>query len=117
MDKIDLFPISTKITDGHISTIGGIDLTQLAELNGTPLYVYDAATVNGNYKHLRKSLDQQYRGRSQIAYASKAYLSLKFARKISGLQTSIDVVSLSELEIALNAGFSPDRIHLHGNNK
>jgi diaminopimelate decarboxylase len=117
MDKVDLFPVTAEISDGHISHIGGVDLVQLAELHGTPLYLYDAATVNGNYKNLRKYLDQQYQGRSQIAYASKAYLSLKFAHKMAGLQSAIDVVSFGELEIALSAGFPADKIHLHGNNK
>jgi diaminopimelate decarboxylase len=115
--KAELFPISTEMENGFITQIGGVELNQLADEFGTPLYLYDAKTVYSNFQTLRKLLDHHYSGVSQIAYASKAYLSLKFARKLANLQTAIDVVSLSELEIALKAGFAPEKIHLHGNNK
>jgi len=58
-----------------------------------------------------------YSGPGTIAYASKAYLSRKFASKIATEEVDLDVVSLTELRFALAAGFSPDRIHFHGNNK
>lgn len=113
----DLFPVSARFkSDGHIA-IGGIDIPTLAEEFGTPLYLYDAMTVNANFNRLKELLDDHYTGKSQVAYASKAYLSHEFARKLERTGAAIDVVSLSELEIALSAGFEPEKIHLHGNNK
>jgi len=117
MTRHELFPASCELSDDSPIRIGGVDLHRLVEEFGTPLYIYDAATISGNYSRLRVLLDHYYPETSRIAYASKAYLSLKFARKLVTLGASIDVVSRGEFEIALKAGFSPDRIHLHGNNK
>jgi diaminopimelate decarboxylase len=117
MEIKELFPISTIFDiDGGIS-VGGKNLPELAENYGTPLYIYDSLTVKQNYERLGELLTENYTGKSQIAYASKAYLSLEFARKLAQAGAAIDVVSMNELEIALAAGFTPDKIHLHGNNK
>lgn len=117
MNSKDLFPISTEIRDGSPECIGGVNLLKLVGEFGTPLYIYDAKTIKSNFHQLRLLLDHYYPETSRIAYASKAYLSLKFAQKLVNIGTSIDVVSKGEFEIALKAGFNPDRIHLHGNNK
>jgi diaminopimelate decarboxylase len=58
-----------------------------------------------------------YPGQSLVAYAAKAYFSLGFARQIARLGLGVDVVSLGELAIAKQAGFAPETVHLHGNNK
>lgn len=113
----DLFPASSTFGENGQITIGDVDLKSLAETYGTPLYIYDAATIKQAYSRLEEFLKQNYAGKSQIAYASKAYLSLEFAKKLARTGASIDVVSLSELEIALKAGFPPSKVHLHGNNK
>lgn len=117
MDIKELFPISTTFTPAGDIIIGGCSLSKLAGEYETPLYFYDAATIRHNYSRLNDLLTDNYSGTSQIAYASKAYLSLPFARMLAQTGAAIDVVSLSELKIALNAGFSPEKIHLHGNNK
>ena len=117
MTLIGIFPKTTLFeTDGSI-TIAGADLKSLADIYGTPLYLYDAATFKQAYSRLEELLNKNYAGKAQVAYASKAYLSFEFAKKLANIGASIDVVSLSELEIALASGFLPERIHLHGNNK
>ena len=50
-------------------------------------------------------------------YASKALLNKAICRIIQEEGLGLDVVSGGELFIALQAGFPPDRIYLHGNNK
>ena len=117
MTLIDLFPNTTRFeADGSI-TIAGADLKSLADTYGTPLYLYDAATFKHAYSLLEELLNKNYAGKAQVAYASKAYLSFEFAKKLANTGASIDVVSLSELQIALASGFLPEMIHLHGNNK
>jgi diaminopimelate decarboxylase len=115
--KMDLFPVSAEAQNGYVFRVAGIDLVQLARQYGTPLYLYDALTITQNYRYLQSLLVKYYPGKSEIAYAAKAYLSLKFARKLANFGASIDVVSAGELAVALDAGFSPEKIHLHGNNK
>ena len=114
---MDLFPVSAEAENGTIFRVAGIDLVQLVRQYGTPIYLYDALTITQNYQYLKSLLAEFYPGESEIAYAAKAYLSLKFARKLASIGASIDVVSAGELAVALDAGFIPEKIHLHGNSK
>lgn len=112
-----LFPLTAIMnTKGNIE-IGGSDLEVLASNFLTPLYVYDASTIRSNIDQINTALDDYYPEKSAIAYAAKAYFSYRFAEKLAAENVELDVVSLAELRIALKAGFNPDRIHLHGNNK
>ena len=50
--RLELFPITTTIEPGGLA-IGGCNLADLATEYGTPLYVFDAATLSeaaGEYK-------------------------------------------------------------------
>ena len=118
MNPVDtILPISAGRDSSGGLTIAGHALRPLAEQYGTPLYLYDAATVRQQAERLRDALQQNYSGNFEITYAGKAYLSAGFARKLSGLGLGVDVVSLGELSVARRAGFAPARVHLHGNNK
>lgn len=117
MNLIDLFPITTQNLGTAKCTIGGLNIVSLAQQYGTPLYLYDAATFTNAHNRLTTLLRSNYPGKHQVSYASKAYLSLKFAEKIASTGLSIDVVSINELKFALQSGISPEKIHLHGNNK
>ena len=112
-----ILPVTTKIDkEGKIS-IGGSDLHQLAADFGTPLYIYDAETIRQNIRTLQEALAENYPASKSVAYASKAYLSLQFARRIVNEPIDLDVVSLGEMIIARKARFDPERVHFHGNNK
>ena len=60
---------------------------------------------------------RHYPGTAQAAYASKAYLCTAIAQLFAEEGLDLDVVSGGELYVALRAGFPPERIHFHGNNK
>ena len=118
MDWLDLFPISTQgKQNGGGLRIGGCRVRDLAEEWGTPLYLYDAATLQAQVRLINRLLGEAYPGPALAAYAAKAYLSLRFARKLSAMGLGVDCVSLDELAIAGQAGFPVEKIHLHGNNK
>jgi diaminopimelate decarboxylase len=45
-----VWPIETALErNGHVR-VGGVDLVGLADRLGTPLYVYDAATIRDAYR-------------------------------------------------------------------
>ncbi len=116
-EDLYLFPVSAKITPaGHLS-ISNLDLEELADQYGTPLYIYDAATIRNQIDSLQCCLKTWYPGPASIAYAVKAYFSYAFARHIAPLGLGADVVSMGEILIANKAGLPRDGIHLHGNNK
>jgi diaminopimelate decarboxylase len=113
-----LLPLSASFDPEKSFSLAKHDLAGLARQYGTPLYVYDGATLRALYEQLRSLLGEHYPGPSEITYAAKAYLSLGFARKLAGLGgLGIDVVSLGELRVAQKAGFPARAVHLHGNNK
>ncbi len=118
MDTIEqLFPLTTERgPEGHLH-IAGHDLNDLAAKFGTPLYLYDAATVQNKVEKLKRLLKKHYPAQFEITYAAKAYFSLGLARRLAALGLGVDVVSLGELSVARRGGFAPHKVHLHGNNK
>jgi diaminopimelate decarboxylase len=93
--------------------VGGCDLVELARHHGTPLYVYDEATVRQRASEYRAAMD----GAGQVLYSAKAFASPQFLRVIAEEGLGLDVVSAGELHLALKSDFPRDRIHFLGNNK
>jgi diaminopimelate decarboxylase len=116
--RLELFPIHTGIDPENNSlTIGGIELARLAADYGTPLYLYDQATILDAIDRYRQTLAQAYPASSGLTYAGKAYLCLAIASWMSGQGLQIDCSSVNELHIAKQAGVPRDQIVQHGVNK
>jgi diaminopimelate decarboxylase len=96
--------------------IGGVDAVELAEQYGTPLYVLNADMVVERARAFQKAMAKYY-PQGEVIYASKALFSGAVAKLLKETGVSIDVVSGGELFVALKAGFPPERIFFHGNNK
>jgi diaminopimelate decarboxylase len=111
-----LWPVTAQRDDDGALRIGGVSLTALAANFGTPLYVYDVATIRAQCRRYRSALAASYE-HSRVVYAGKAGLSLALLALIADEGLALDVVSGGELFVALQAGFPPDQIAFHGNNK
>src|SRR5689334_4168765 len=92
--------------------IAGVDVRELAEAYGTPLFVIDEADFRGRAHAFAAAF-----GPSSVHYAAKAFLCTQVARWVAEEGLSLDVCSGGELAVALRAGFPAQRITLHGNNK
>lgn len=114
--EIFLHGTQTIGADGHLY-IGGSDTVRLSEAYGTPLYVYDTALIKRKIRSFRDAFAQHKDLKWQVAYASKAFSTLAMIQLVDDFGLSLDVVSGGELYTALKAGFPPERIHFHGNNK
>jgi diaminopimelate decarboxylase len=91
--------------------IAGLDVLELAEAHGTPLFVYDE-------EHLRSRCREAVAAFGDgVAYASKAFLCTAMAALVAEEGMCIDVSTGGELHVALAAGVPPERLVLHGNNK
>jgi diaminopimelate decarboxylase len=101
---------------GHLE-IGGCDTVELAREFGTPLYGMDEATIRQNCREFLRAFAARYPAGVDVHYAGKAFLCLAMCRIIQEEGLSLDVASGGELHTALKAGFPPERIALHGNNK
>lgn len=116
-ETLKLFPITTTRDQKGQMSIAGHMLRELVQQHGSPLYVYDGATLRSQLNVLRTAFEHEYRGGFEITYAAKAYFSLGMAKRMAAMGLGVDVVSLGELKIARKAGFSPKLVHFHGNNK
>ncbi len=112
----NVFPSSTEVApSGHIK-IGGVDLADLAAEFGTPLYLYDEASLRGQCREYIEEFRSRYPD-VKVAYASKAFLNLALVRIFAEEGLGLDVVSGGELAMAVKGGMPPERIYFHGNNK
>lgn len=112
----DIFPDTAQVTQNRL-VIGGCDVNDLAKTYGTPLYVFDEASVLNRARAYRSALETSYGGKSTVCFASKAYCAPWVLRLIAQEGLGLDVVSGGELHTAKVAGFPPDRVYFHGNNK
>ncbi len=115
--RLELFPDTTRVTPANTLAIGGCDLADLAARFGTPLYVYDRATVVARAGAFREALRASYPGRARVCYAAKAYAAPWLLRLLASEDLGLDVVSGGELAVAVRADFPRERVYLHGNNK
>ncbi|WP_026313363.1 diaminopimelate decarboxylase [Actinomadura flavalba] len=107
----DVWPKSARRAEGAL-TIGGVDVRDLARQYGTPLYVYDEVDVRSRAREYAEAF-----AAGSVHYAGKAFLCTAVARWVHEEGLGLDVCTGGELAIALHAGFPPERITLHGNNK
>jgi len=83
-----------------------VDLAAVAQLHGTPTYVYSAQTITDNYRRLTASLAGLD---VQLCFAMKANSNLAVLRLFSNLGAAFDLVSGGELRRVLAAGGSASR--------
>lgn len=96
--------------------IAGMDISNLKKLYQTPLYVYDEGMIR-NQCQLYKESFYHPQLKTQIIYASKAFLSVYMAKLIKEEGLYIDCVSQGEIYTAIKGKFDPNHIVYHGNNK
>jgi diaminopimelate decarboxylase len=92
--------------------IAGVDVRELAEKYGTPLFVVDEDDFRSRAAEFAHAF-----GAGSVHYAAKAFLCTEVARWVAEEGLSLDVASGGELAVALRAGFPAERIAMHGNNK
>jgi diaminopimelate decarboxylase len=110
-----IWPSSTQRVDG-VLRIGGADVTDLVAEHSTPAFFLDEQDL--------RERARAYAGSSggaddhvDVYYAGKAFLCAAVARWIADEGLGLDVCTGGELGLALAAGFPPQRIGMHGNNK
>jgi len=121
-----------------VLTLGGVDVRDLAEEFGTPVFVADEEDVRSRCREYVESFAGEARGEwgdeeslhargesggdrsprdSRVFYAAKAFCSRAVLRWVTSEGLGVDVCTGGELEVALSAGVDPAMITLHGNNK
>ena len=111
-----LWPDTARVDAAGRLWLGGVEAAQLAREHGTPLYVYDEATIRARCRAFRRAFAQRWPA-SAVAYAGKAYLSPALCRILLDEELELDAVSAGEVGLAVASGYPAERIHLHGNYK
>jgi diaminopimelate decarboxylase len=111
-----VFPQGSRVNaEGHLE-VAGCDVVELAEQHGTPAYIYAEDDIRARARAYREAFERHTTD-FEVLFASKSLPCTAAYRLFAEEGLSVDVASGGELHMALKAGFDPDRIHMHGNNK
>lgn len=104
-------------TKDNMLYIDGVSAADLVKEFKTPLYVYSEKTIRSAMAQFRESINDFYNGNGMVLYASKAFSCKEMYRLAKEENIGVDCVSGGEIYTALSAGFNPQNIVFHGNNK
>jgi diaminopimelate decarboxylase len=107
----ELLPDGATVTDGELS-LGGVGTAELAREFGTPLVVYDAATLRAQARAYHEAAPD-----ALVVYGTKAFPSVAVLGLLAQEGIGADVSTVGELAFAARAGIPGDRLVVHGNNK
>ncbi|MFI1989549.1 diaminopimelate decarboxylase [Actinoplanes sp. NPDC020271] len=92
--------------------VGGVPVTELAADYGTPAYLLDEDDLRARLRDFAAAF-----AGADVYYAGKSFLCKAVVRIVEEEGLFLDVCSGGELAVALAAGFPPERLGFHGNNK
>jgi diaminopimelate decarboxylase len=113
----DVFPLGSRINERGRLEVGGCDTLELAEEFGTPAYVVAEDDLRARAQAFTAAARSEGHEDLQVVFASKAFPCTAVLALFAQEGLWCDVASGGELHLALNAGFAPERIVLHGNAK
>jgi diaminopimelate decarboxylase len=114
-----VFPLGSRLNERGRLEIGGCDTVELAREFGTPAYVVAEDDLRDRARAFLRAGDEHGHSGSDfnVVFASKAFPCTAVLRLLAEEGLWCDVASGGELHLALNAGFAPERIVVHGNAK
>lgn len=88
-------------------TIQGVDLVELTETYGSPLYVYDAEKIESQFIKLTSAFSGV---KMKVKYATKSLTNISILKLLRNIGSELDCVSIQEVHMGLKAGFEPNQI-------
>ena len=88
-------------------SLSSAQLITIAETYGSPVYIYDAATIEQQYRKLTSAFENC---NAKFFYACKALSNINILQLIHSLGSNLDCVSINEVQLGLKAGFTPQQI-------
>lgn len=111
-----VWPLGTTLDADGVLQLGGCDARALARQFGTPAYI----VVEDDLRTRARRFVAAFAARTsdfEVHFASKSFPATAVLRLFAQEGLACDVASGGELHLALNAGFDPKKVHLHGNAK
>ncbi len=111
-----VFPLGSRLDERGVLEVGGCDVLELAREFGTPAYVVAEDDLRARARAFVGAARELHPD-MHIVFASKAFPCTAVLSLFAAEGLWCDVASGGELHLALNAGFAPERIVMHGNAK
>jgi diaminopimelate decarboxylase len=112
-----VFPLGSRVNERGRLEVGGCDTIELAREFGTPAYVVAEDDLRARARAFAEAARVAGHEELHVVFASKAFPCTAVLRTFAQEGLWCDVASGGELYLALNAGFPPERLVLHGNAK
>jgi diaminopimelate decarboxylase len=112
-----VFPLGSRLNEHGRLEVGGCDAIELAREFGTPAYVVAEDDLRSRARAFVQAGRAAGHSDFHVVFASKAFPCTAVLELFAREGLWCDVASGGELYLALNAGFQPERIVLHGNAK
>src|SRR5271167_367702 len=112
-----VFPAGSRVNAHGRLEVGGCDTLELAREFGTPLYVVAEEDLRARARAFLQAGREAGHEDFHVVFASKAFPCTAVLALFAEEGLWCDVASGGELFLALNAGFAPERIVMHGNAK
>jgi diaminopimelate decarboxylase len=113
----DVFPLGSRLGERGRLEVGGCDAIELAREFGTPAYVVAEDDLRARARAFVQAGRAAGHDDFHVVFASKAFPCRAVLALFAQEGLWCDVASGGELHLALQAGFAPDRIVVHGNAK
>jgi diaminopimelate decarboxylase len=111
-----VWPLGTTLDANGVLQLGGCDVKALAREFGTPAYIVVEEDLRTRARRFLAAFAERTDD-FEVHFASKSFPATAVLRVFAEEGLACDVASGGELHLALNAGFDPKKIHLHGNAK
>ncbi|MGA8362993.1 MAG: diaminopimelate decarboxylase [Solirubrobacteraceae bacterium] len=111
------FPLASRLNEQGRLEVGGCDTIELAREYGTPAYVVAEDDLRARARAFVDAGKRTGHADFNVVFASKSFPCTAVLSLFANEGLWCDVASAGELHLALNAGFAPERIVLHGNAK
>jgi diaminopimelate decarboxylase len=112
-----VFPLGSRLSEHGRLEVGGCDTIELAREFGTPAYVVAEEDLRARARAFVQAGRDAGHEDFHVVFASKAFPCTAVLELFASEGLWCDVASGGELYLALQAGFAPERIVLHGNAK
>ena len=106
-----LLPDNTSVANDGMVVFAGVRADDLVEEFGTPLFVYDEDHIRSRCQEAVQAFPDG------VSYAAKAFLCKAMAKLAYEEGMGLDVATIGEAYVALQAGVPGASLTLHGNNK
>ena len=99
--------LSTTTDVSSPTTLQDVNLIEVCQRYGSPLYVYDAEKIIAQIQKLKNAFDYP---QVRFKYAAKALTNQAILKLVRQQGIGLDVVSIQEAHLGLLAGFDPEQI-------